>query len=345
MVDPHHKQEERFDALIGRADRKELSFSELRELSRLYRVCSSRLSIEREREPDPERLGYLNSLCVRAYAHVYVSPPKNRRQRWLWLSEVPAALGRSLRRQLLAAGLLALGAVLGAVLVLEDNSALGAIVPTGMYGEATLRKLYDSPEARAAFLTRAEVPGQANTQFASYLFANNTRVGLLAAASGIAGSVPTLGVLVHNGLTLGGFATIFLRGPDALLFTAWILPHAITELLAIVLCAAAGLGLGFAVLAPGRAGRARALRSAASDALYLVVASLPLFLAAALIESFVRQSAASTSFRFAVAGLSVASLAGYVSLVRWLARRQPAVKLGFLAASEAQSRPAPRTAQ
>ena len=81
------------------------------------------------------------------------------------------------------------------------------------------------------------------------------------------------------------------HGEHALLFLAWILPHGVPELTAINLCSAGGLALGRAVAAPGRRTRSEALRRAGPHALALAVASVPLFLAAAWIESFVREAA------------------------------------------------------
>jgi hypothetical protein len=87
------------------------------------------------------------------------------------------------------------------------------------------------------------------------------------------------------------------------------------------------------VVAPSRAGRVPSLRAAASDALALVFAALPLFVVAALIESFVRQSLLSTASRFMVAGGVTLLLVAYVALVTHLARRPRAVNTSFLDAA------------
>jgi uncharacterized membrane protein SpoIIM required for sporulation len=104
----------------------------------------------------------------------------------------------------------------------------------------------------------------------------------------------------------------------------------VPELLAIVLCSTGGLAMGLAVIAPGRLGRRAALRRASRDALQLGLSSIVLFVCAALIESFVRESLLSTHARMAVAGLAASALLGYVLLVRMLARRKARVDVGFL---------------
>jgi len=67
----------------------------------------------------------------------------------------------------------------------------------------------------------------------------------------------------------------------------------------------------------------------------LLAASVPLFLVAAGIESFVRQSTLSTPARFGVAATAVAVLLGYVALVVVLRRRTLAPNLGWLGAPQA----------
>jgi uncharacterized membrane protein SpoIIM required for sporulation len=325
------KQLARFEALVDAADRGRLGFAELRELARAYRVQSARLALQRTRRSDPEALRYFNALCLRAYAHVYAVPPQARGRAFFWVRELPAALGRTARMQLLASALLCAGALLGARVALEDGANLAAIVPAAMYPESALHALWNSEAARREFLAPRDEKLFTDTVFAGSLFANNTRVGLLSLASGVLAAVPTVLLLLYNGLTLGGFGAIFMRGPEWLQFLAWIVPHAIPELLAIVLCSAGGLTLGVAVIAPGRVGRAVALRRAGADALLLFAASVPLLVVAALIESFVRQSLMSSVERFAVATLALLALWGYVRIARHFAREQ-GPDLRFLAA-------------
>jgi uncharacterized membrane protein SpoIIM required for sporulation len=327
------KHEDRFAELIDLADRGGLDFEGVRELGREYRTWSARLSEQKTRghARDPEAVRYLNALCLRAYTHLYVPRARPSGPRLaFWLQELPAALARTARLQLLATALLALGALIGACLVLEDGRNASALVPAQMYPASALQRLYDSAEARAEFLERHDRSVGINALFASSLFAHNTRVGLLSLATGILATVPSAALLVYNGLTLGGFATIFMRSPERVAFIAWLLPHAVPELLAIVLCSSGGLAMGLAVVGPGRLGRRAALRRASRDALQLGLASVVLFVCAALIESFVRESLLSTDARMAVAALAASALLGYVLLVRLLARRKPEVDVAFL---------------
>ncbi|MDJ0867255.1 MAG: stage II sporulation protein M [Myxococcota bacterium] len=317
---------EHFETLLERAERlrvRNLPFRDLRELARLYRRQTARLARLRQRGDDPEALRYLNALCVRAYAHLGVAPPEPARSGSL-LGEIARALARTGWAQALAWLLLAVGVYVGATLSAADPRAVQALVPASLgYGPGHLDRLLDSPEARAEFLARDETPFVSNFLFGSQLFVHNTRVGLLAFAAGILAGLPTVLLGVYNGLMLGAFGAIFLRPPLQIEFLAWILPHGVPELTAIALCVAAGLVLGRAVAAPGRRERRVALREAAESALLLFGAAIPLFFAAAWIESFVRESALGTGVRLAVAGAMLALVLALLAATRRAMRRHP----------------------
>ena len=72
---------------------------------------------------------------------------------------------------------------------------------------------------------------------------------------------------------------------------------------------------------PGRRRRRDALRDAVEPALLLVGAAIPLFAVAAVIESFVRESALATSTRLGVAAAMLALLLAATLYVRRVALR------------------------
>jgi uncharacterized membrane protein SpoIIM required for sporulation len=158
--------------------------------------------------------------------------------------------------------------------------------------------------------------------FGSQLFAHNTRVGLLAFATGMLAGIPTVLLQLYNGLMLGAFAGLFFRDALPVTFLAWLLPHAIPELTAITLCGAGGLMLGAAVAAPGRRRRRAALAEDSLPALFLVASSVPLFLLAALTESFVRESALDSATRLSIAAGYAVALALAVVAVRRVSKRR-----------------------
>lgn len=314
--------EARFASLLDRVERLErLDVEELRELARLYRLHLARLAREREQAVDRDRLRLLNALCVRAHTVLHVPPVAGR---GIALRAVRRALAGTRPAVGAAAVLLAMGMAMGAALGMRDPVAVHAIVPATLgYDPATIDALLGSAAARARFLAREAVPIGTNTLFGAQLFANNTQVGLVAFATGLLAGVPTVFLTIYNGLLLGAFSSIFLRDVVPVAFLAWILPHGIPELTAIVLCGAGGLVFGLAVAAPGRAGRRRAIAHAAPKAFALAGLALPLFAVAAVIESFVRESALPTGIRFAVAALQIALVAVLLRATRPAADDDP----------------------
>jgi uncharacterized membrane protein SpoIIM required for sporulation len=333
---PRPDPDARFAELLERAERLRvagLGFDELRELGLLYRRAAARLARLRDAADDPEAVRHLNALCVRAYGFLYASRGERTDARSLLLSRLPTALARTWQAQALAWTLLLAGGLLGGALAARDEAAFYALVPASLgYDDGGLEALVQSPEARRKFLAREATPAAQKAFFGSHLFAHNTRIGLLSFATGIFAAVPTCLLQLYNGLVLGAFSALFLRDPWPVPFLAWILPHAVPELTAITLCASAGLLLGLAVAAPGRTGRAAALREALDPALLLFGAALPLFALAAFVESFVRESALGTAPRLLLAALFLALLAATLRGVRRLSlrRRHDAAWLGAL---------------
>lgn len=300
-----------------------LPFDDMLELGRLYRRHVVLLARERQKGDDPEAIRHLNALCVRAYSVLYANSDESSAWRRATAEDVARLVSRCWPAILAAWTLLFLGLLVGAALVRQDPDSIHAFVPSQLgYDAELIDRLATSSEAREAFLLRADLTATQRAIFGSTLFAHNTRVGLLSFAAGILGGVPTALLQLYNGITIGAFTSVFLADPWPLPYLAWLLPHAIPELTAISLCAAAGLMLGAAVVAPGRKGRTRALRSALAPTIFLVGCAIPLFLAAAFVESFVRESQLGTEARLALALALFSSLAGAVIATRRAAKRR-----------------------
>ena len=332
MIARSRQFQEQLETLLDRVEnrRKHLSFEETREMARLYRICSARLAVVRTRSRDPDAIRYLNALCVRAYTRLQVPPVRLQRVPDFFFADFPRVLAATAWLQAVVAILMIVGALAGASVVAENPAALYDCVPASFYPPGQLETLMDSRQARAEFLTRKPVDFGLKSIFSAALFTHNMTVGVLSFAAGILAGIPTLILVFYNGLTLGAFAWIFSRDSMWPMFWAWILPHAIPELLAITLCSTAGLLLGKAVVAPGRRTVQAALRAAGRPALELVAAAMPLLVFAAFIESFIRQSPLSSPARFLAAAIALGSIASYVWYVSRLARRPKPPDLTWL---------------
>jgi uncharacterized membrane protein SpoIIM required for sporulation len=318
----------RFESLLALCEKRDVSrlaFEDLRELGRLYRQHTTLLARARHRRDDPEVVRHLNALCTRAYTFLYANARAAQSESRSLGDRVSLAMGRSYVPIAVAWALLAVGIAVGAGLSSRDVAAVHTLMPAQFgYDGPLLDELIGEPEARLEFLQPEATAAHVNTLFGSQLFSHNTRVGLTSFALGVLGAIPPILLMLYNGIIVGSIGWVFMRGGTAVPFLAWILPHGIPEFTAIVLCTAAGLSMGLAVVAPGRVGRAIALRDAAETATTLVLLSVPFFLIAAMIESFVRQSALGIGIRLGVAVAMGALLVGGMLWLRSRARSREA---------------------
>jgi uncharacterized membrane protein SpoIIM required for sporulation len=301
-------------ALVERIERggpSGLSPVELGRLPVLYRSALSSLSVARAIALDRSLLEYLEALSARAYFCVYAPQGRLRQLAgWFLSSGFPRAL-RAHGRQLAAALLVtAIGFLTGQLLVQADPDRFYSLVDPGMAdgrdpaaSTEELRQALYHPGARPWLIV-----------FAMVLFDHNARLALMAAALGFLAGLPTLYLLYANGVTLGAFAALYGSRGLWLEFWAWILPHGITEIGAIVVCGAAGLALAEGLLFPGRLTRLASLAARGRGAAPLVVGAVLMLFAAGLIEGIFRQTVSDPAVRLAVAALTAAGWVAYVGL-------------------------------
>lgn len=147
------------------------------------------------------------------------------------------------------------------------------------------------------------------------IFYNNIRVAILAFVLGIFLSMGTAYVLMKNGIMLGSFQYFFFNeqlGWDSVL-VIWI--HGSIEIPSIVIAGAAGFILGNSLLFPGHLSRKDSLRSGAKDGLKLLAGVFPLFLIAAVLESYVtRLTNMPSLLSILILGSSLAGMIWYFGL-------------------------------
>jgi uncharacterized membrane protein SpoIIM required for sporulation len=124
----------------------------------------------------------------------------------------------------------------------------------------------------------------------SRIATNNLTVALTAWSGGVLAGLVPLYITLFNGLMLGATLGVTLHYSMAGELLRFIAAHGFLELTLILVCAAAGLGLGRAVVAAGDRPRSLALRDAGRDALAVLLGCLPWFVVLALVEVLVSPS-------------------------------------------------------
>jgi uncharacterized membrane protein SpoIIM required for sporulation len=157
--------------------------------------------------------------------------------------------------------------------------------------------------------------GEALKTFAAFLFNNNARVAIMAAALGFVVGLPTAWLLFYNGVVLGAFAALYADRGLSLDLWGWLLPHGITELGAVVLCGGAGFALASAIAFPGLRPRLDNLREHGKDAARIIMGGVIMLFFAGLIEGIFRQEVQDITIRYVVAGATLAWWTFYFGFV------------------------------
>jgi len=311
------RQWKRLNVLVERVERKgleALTTEELHSLPSLYRAAVSSLSVARAISLDRNMLEFLESLVTRAYFCVYGVKPRTRAAFGaFFVRTFPAAVRRHAAGILLAAALTVAGLAVG--LTSTDPETYFAIVPAAMHQGRT--PLSTTEELRDVLYSGGEIGESGLAYFATYLFTHNAQVGFYSFALGFVLGLPSVILLLYNGLILGAMAELYHSRGLGVEFWAWILPHGVTELLAIFLCGGAGLHLAFAIIQPGRFGRLHALREAGRNAALVVLGAVLMFLIAGLIEGILRQRVHAVGVRYA---LALTTLVFWVAYFGWCGR-------------------------
>jgi len=277
----------------------------------LYRATLSSLSVARAISLDRNLVDYLESLCARAYFCVYgTTQPLRDAASGFFRDRFPAAVRRYRAHIALSALFLALGTLVAFVLVTRDADWYYVFVEEA-YAQG--RDPAATTEDLRGILYGSGRP-EALGAFASFLFTHNARIGMMAFALGFVAGIPVYLLLFTNGLILGAFAALYASRGLGIEFWGWILPHGVTELLAVVLCGGAGLVLAQALVFPGRHTRLRNLAKKGRDAGVIVLGAVAMLFVAGLIEGFFRQLVHDAVARYLVALASAILWGAYFAL-------------------------------
>ena len=292
------------ERLIDAANRRglrSLSADELTRLPHLYRAALSSLSVARSISLDQALVAYLESLVGRAYFVVYGTRQRaTAHLKEFFVRTWPRAVRELMAPLALSFVFMAVAAIVAFVMTSENLDRYYSFVGDMAQGRTPASSTSD---LRAGLYDDASVSGSLAT-FAASLFSHNARIGILCFALGFVVGLPTAFLLFYNGLVLGAFAALYdSRGLSVDLW-GWLLPHGVTELLAVILCGAAGFALAHAIVFPGAMSRLDNLRQKGRTAALVVMGAVVMLFVAGLIEGIFRQTVTHVPTRYAVAILT-----------------------------------------
>ena len=229
----------------------------------------------------PQLLDRLNALALRGHRVLYT------RQTEFWQSFVRfVAYGfpRRVRAEWRTVGLATLCFLIPALVVFFTV----LIRPDLIYSVLSWAQVNDfeamyDPAAKHIGSNR---DASSDVEMFGFYVANNIGIAFRCFAWGLFLGFGSAFVLAFNGLLLGAVSAHMLHVGFESTFFSFVIAHGALELTAIVLSGAAGMRLGYAVLAPGTLSRLESLRLAALEAVELVYGILLMLLLASVIEAF-----------------------------------------------------------
>lgn len=297
---------EQMCATLERRGRQKMDGEFVARFAALYRAACADLALAEAYRLPSGTVYYLHHVVARAHNQLYRARKFQIRQ---WGHELLVAVPRRLscdRALWLAAVVFSLFFAVSAYLA-SGASPFTDYARTAL-GEAfivQLEEMYADPVAERAG------SGTAPGMMSGFYISHNTEIGLRCFAAGLIFGVGGLFVTTFNALYLGAVFGYMTTVPQGVHFFEFVTAHGPFELSAIVISAAAGMRLGFALVVTDGYPRLASLRMAARQAMPTMGAAMVLFFLAALIEEFVSPSQLSLGVKQAVAAVSCTLLLFY----------------------------------
>jgi len=255
--------------------------TDLADFDRLYRLVCKHLALARQRLYGTDLVGYLNDLALRGHRQFY----GRRHPYWpaiarFILGDFPALVRAHAVAVWLSTALFVIPAAAMSVSLYVNPDLIHSVM-----GAEQIRQLEEMYEPGADYRSRDRAAESDMVMFGFYIM-NNVGIGFKTFAGGIVFGLGSIFFVALNGLLLGAAAMhLHLLGYGETFFP-FVAAHSAPELTAIVLSGAAGLTLGWSLIAPGRRTRGAALKRAATDSVGLVYGIAGMLLLAAFIEAF-----------------------------------------------------------
>jgi uncharacterized membrane protein SpoIIM required for sporulation len=248
-----------------------------------YRRLCQHLALAQERGYSSYLIDPLQQLALRGHQQLYRQrSPLSAHVLGFMLAGFPR-LVREQWRFVLTASLLFFGSLLGiGLLMYLFPDLIYSVVSTQQVAE--MQSMYDPTSGRLG--RAAERAASDDWVMFGYYIMHNIGIAFQTFASGLLLGVGSVFFLFFNGLMIGAIAGHLTQIGSGPVFWPFVIGHGAFELTAIVLSGAAGLKLGWALIAPGRLTRGEALLRAARKSVQLVGGVIVFLLIAAFIEAY-----------------------------------------------------------
>jgi uncharacterized membrane protein SpoIIM required for sporulation len=252
-----------------------------------YRDLAHHLALARDRAYSPELVDHLNQLALRGHQTLYGARSNA-------LNSVISFIGNGFPALVRQESLLVWIAIALLFVPLLGLIALLQYFPEFVYYLASPEQLrsYERMYAPGNRVLGPHREAGSQVMMFGYYIWNNVKIDFQCFAGGLAYGIGTIFFLLFNGFSIGGVAGHLTQLGYIQTFWGFVAGHSSWELLGAALSGAAGLKLGWALIAPGRLTRIAALKDAAGPAVRILYGAAGMTTFAAFIEAFWSSSTA-----------------------------------------------------
>ncbi|HEU5243288.1 MAG TPA: stage II sporulation protein M [Gaiellaceae bacterium] len=241
-------------------------------LGGLYRATAADLARLRRHAPRAPETARLETLVRQGRQAVYDARTRRRSIVRFFVTDYWRLIAERRKALLVAFVLLFGSAALAALWGVHDPAAATGVVPAQF--RPALQPGHPWHDMSAS----------QQAAFTSEVFTNNIQVTLVAFAGGMTGGIATALALLYNGLLLGVIGGLMGQAGNGVGFVDLVTAHGVLELSCILVGGAAGLSLGWSIIAPGLRTRRVSLQREAVQCLLLVVGTAPWLVVAGIVE-------------------------------------------------------------
>jgi uncharacterized membrane protein SpoIIM required for sporulation len=230
--------------------------------------------------PFSNTVRFINGLASNIFLSIYKNKKEEKNRITLFFaSELPLIIYRRRRALLFSFLFFLLFTLIGVFSARQDQTFARAVLGDG-YVDMTEQNIANGDPFGVY------KDGNQFLMFVQIAF-NNIRVAFYTFVLGITLGIGTVYMLFKNGLMLGVFEYLFFHHGLGIQSILVIFIHGTLEISAIVIAGASGLVIGNSILFPGTYTRLESLMHGAKDAVKIIITLIPVFIIAAVFESYV----------------------------------------------------------